>query len=131
MARAVLVLINDFIRAKAARWVKAMPDGTRIEFKAPRRTLPQNDRMWAMLTGIASQREHFGIKYPAEDWKVIFLHALGREARFVPALDGDGFIPIGQSSSDLSIGEMSDMIELMFSWGAQNGVRFHDDKDAA
>lgn len=131
MARAVLVLVNDMIRAKAARWAIHMPLGTRVEYKAPQRTLPQNARFWAMLTDIATQKEHFGRKYVADDWKVIFLHALGREARFVPALDGDGFIPIGQSSSDLSIPEMSDMIECMYSWGAQNGVVFNEKESAA
>ena len=40
--------------------------------------------------------------------------------------EGESFIPIGQSSSDLSKEEMSDLIELMLSWGAQNGVVFHD-----
>jgi hypothetical protein len=131
MARAVLILINDTIRAKAVRWAQVMPPGTRVEFKAPQRTLPQNARLWAMLTDIATQKTHFGMRYVADDWKVIFLHALGREARFVPALDGDGFIPIGQSSSDLSIVEMSDMIECMFAWGARNGVVFNDEGNAA
>lgn len=78
--------------------------------------------MWAMLTDIASQKEHCGRRYSPDDWKVIFLHALGKETRFVPALDGQGFIPIGQSSSDLGKGEMSNMIELIASWGAENDV---------
>ncbi len=83
--------------------------------------------MWVLLTHIAVRKEHHGRRYSPADWKIIFLNALGRETRFIPSLDGAGFIPIGQSSSDLSKEEMSSMIELLYSWGAQNGVDFADD----
>lgn len=126
MARALLILVNSTIRARAAAWLAKAPDGTRLTFQEPQRTLDQNAKMWAMLTDIATQKEHGGRKYSPNDWKVIFLSALGRETRFVPSLYGESFIPIGQSSSDLSKSEMSDLVELMFSWGAENGVVFHD-----
>lgn len=125
-ARHFLILANDALKAKAVRWIMAAPVGMRVEFKQPRRTLDQSARMWAMLGDIAKQKQHCGRYYDAADWKVIFLHALGRETRFVPALDGAGFLPIGQSSSDLSKAEMSELIELLFAWGAQNGIRWSD-----
>lgn len=124
--RAFLILSTDAIRAKAIHWITKLPAGTRLEFKAPRRTLPQNSRMWAMLTDVAGQKDHGGRRYDAETWKAVFLHALGRETRFVPSLDGTGFIPIGLSSSDLTVGEMSDLIESMLAWGAENGVVWSD-----
>lgn len=131
MSRALLILANDDVRCRAVRWIASAPEGTRVEFKEPKRTLEQNARMWAMLTDVAAQKQHCGRRYPADDWKIIFLHALGRETRFVPALDGQGFIPIGQSSSDLSKAEMSDMIELLLSWGAENGVVWSDPTQGA
>lgn len=127
MSRAVLILANPTVRERAHRWIDGVPPGTRLEFKEPKRTLPQNDRMWAMLTDVSKQKLHMGQRYPAETWKVIFLHALGRETQFIPALNGIGFLPLGQSSSDLSKSEMSDLIEMIFSWGAENGVVFQDD----
>lgn len=132
MTRAVLVLGSDYVRKRAMHWISIAPTGTRLEFKAPRRTLDQNAKMWAMLTEIATQKEHCGRKYPAETWKSLFLHALGREMQFVPALDGHTFLPLGQRSSDLTKAEMSDLIELMSAWGAENGVVFREDTaDAA
>lgn len=131
MSRALLVLHDDNFRARAIEWIRKAPKDTRVTFQGPRRTLPQNDRMWAMLTDISTQAEHHGRKYMPGDWKVIFLSALGRETRFVPNLDGTGLIPIGQSSSDLSIAEMGDMIELMFSWGAERGIVFHEPSERA
>lgn len=127
MARALLTMRELADREKAARWVMAAPVGTRVEFKAPKRSLPQNDRMWAMLTDIAEQKEHAGRKYKPDQWKVLFMHACGREVQFIPALDNGTFIPWGQSSSDLSKQEMTDLIEFMLAWGAENGVVFHDE----
>ena len=125
MSRHLLTINAETDRTRARAYVDQAPPGTRIEFKASKRTLPQNDRMWAMLTDIAQQKKHCGRKYTPDQWKVIFLHALGRECEFIPSLDEKTFVPL-HSSSDLSKSEMSDMIELMMAWGTQNGVTFHD-----
>ena len=124
--RALLILANPQVRERAARWAQRLPDGTRVEFRGPQRTLDQNDRMWAMLTDIARQHEHHGKRYDASTWKVIFLTALGQEISFVPSLDGKSFIPLGTSSSKLSKAEMSDLIEYLFSWGAENAIVWSD-----
>lgn len=131
MGRATLILNSAAVRAKATDWIAKAPDGTRLEFKASKRTLPQNDRLWAMLTDVAEQVEWHGMKLHTEDWKLIFLDALKREVRAVPAIDGTGFVNLGRSSSDLSKGEMSDLIELIFAFGAERGVVFHEKEQAA
>lgn len=131
MSRALITINGNVDRDRAARWAMQMPTGSRIEFKDAKRTLPQNDRMWAMLTDIATQKEHSGRKYTPDQWKVLFMHACGREVQFIPSLDNSTFIPWGQSSSDLSKQEMTDLIEFMFSWGAENGVIFNDDQSRA
>lgn len=131
MTRAVVVITSRAMRERVATWAEQAPAGTRVEFKAPKRTLPQNDRLWAMLTDVAQQSLNAGRKYTPDQWKVLFMHACGREVQFIPALDGSGFIPWGQSSSDLSKGEMTELIEFIFAWGAQNGVTFRDDKTEA
>ena len=53
MSRSLITLHGNQDRLRAVRYVQSAPFGTRIEFKAEKRTLPQNDRMWAMLTDIA------------------------------------------------------------------------------
>lgn len=118
-------------RRKAADWCMRAPPGMRIEFKETKRTLPQNDRMWAMLTDISGQAMLGGKRFTTEQWKVIFLHALGQEIQLLPSLDGHGFVPWGQSSSDLTKDEMTGLIELMFKFGAEHGVQFQDDRVAA
>lgn len=133
MSRAVLVIQDETIRARAAKWLAQAPIGTRVEFKAPKRTLPQNDRFWAMLSDVAAQLTWHGVRLSADDWKLLFLDALKREIRCVPNLDGNGFVNLGRSSSDLSVSEMSDLMELIEAFGASHSINFHaqNGRDAA
>jgi hypothetical protein len=131
MSRALIVIASQADRTKAANWAIKAPFGTRIEFKAAKRTIPQNDRMWAMLSDVATQLRWHGVRLKPDDWKFLFLDGLKRELRMVPNIDGTGFVNLGRSSSDLTKGEMSDLMELMAAFGAKHGVVFHDDAVAA
>ena len=126
MSRALLVIRSAVERERASRWVAQAPYGTRIEFKAVKRSTDQNAKMWAMLTDIATQKHHQNRKYTTDQWKAIFMHACGQEVEFLPSLDGSTFIPYGNRSSDLSKAEMSDLIECMTAWGATNDVVWSD-----
>ena len=83
-----------------------------------------------MLTDIASQLKWHGQKLTTDDWKLVFLDALKREVRAVPAISGVGWVQLGRSSSDLSKAEMSDLMELIAAFGAEHGVVFHDREPA-
>ena len=127
MSRALIVLHGNRDREKAMGWIRSAPSGTRVEFKATKRTLPQNDKMWAALTDVADQLTWHGVRLRPDDWKLIMLDALKQEMRMVPNLAGNGFVNLGRSSSDLSKQEMSDLIELIHAFGAEKGVKFHGD----
>lgn len=127
MGRALLIINTEADRQKASHWIGKAPWGARITFQAAKRTVDQNSLMWAALTDVAQQVEHLGQRYTPEAWKILFMHACGREVRFLPGLDGKTFVPWGQSSSDLSKQEMTDLIEFIFSWGAEHGVSFNNE----
>lgn len=131
MSRVALILGNPKARAQGARWCMNAPAGTRVEFKETKRSIPQNDRMWAMLTDVSKQAIHMGRKYSPEQWKAIFMHALGQEVEFLPSLDGATFIPVGYHSSDLGKSEMAALIDLIHVEGAKLGVVFHDEHSEA
>lgn len=135
MSRALLVLDSAFNRRQAVHWIEKAPAGTRVEFKAPKRSLDQNAKMWAILTDVATQLTWHGIKLTPDDWKLVFLDALKREKshgfRIVPNLDNSGFVNLGTSSSDLTKDEMSELIEIILAFGTQYGVEFHDDSARA
>lgn len=127
MTRYAFALNTDADRSRATQVVAAAPAGSRFEVKAARRTLPQNDRLWAMLSDVAHQLPWHGTKLRPDDWKLVFLDALKREVRVVPNIDGNGFVNLGRSSSDLTKAEMSDLFELIQAFGASHGVTFADD----
>lgn len=131
MSRALLTIRTDADRSRAVLWASKAPEGTRIEFKRSKRSLPQNDLMWSMLTDVARQLPWHGQKLTPDDWKIIFLDALKREVRIVPNIDGTGFVNIGRSSSDLSKEEMSDLIDLIAEFGARHDVAFGDYEEKA
>lgn len=135
MSRALVILNSRAERERVADWAMRLPAGTRCEFKEAKRSTDQNARMWAMLTEVALQVPYHGIKLAADDYKLIFLDALAREKkeelRMVPNTEGTGFVNLGRSSSDLSKGEMSDLIELIFAFGAKHGVQFQEQEQAA
>ena len=126
MSRALLTIHGKADRERAHRWIDQAPFGTRLEVKAAKRSLPQNDRFWAMISDVAEQLVWHGQKLKASDWRYVFMDGLKRELRVVPNIDGTGFVNLGRSSSDLTKDEFSALIELVACFGAQHGVTFHD-----
>lgn len=107
-------------RLRARAWVNNCPPGTRIEFKAPRRTVDQNDRLWAMLSDIAKQKPD-GRDFDTDVWKCLFMAAWRKEMKVYPSLDGKSLVPIYRSS-DLSKAEMVELQDFIEAWCAENNV---------
>lgn len=126
MSKHLLILANDKVREKAVTWVQRLPEGTRVEFSEPRRSTDQNAKLWALLGDVSRQHEHGGRRYDPEDWKCLFMLALGKEMRFAPSLDGKGFVPLSTRSSKLSKAEMSELIEFILCFCAENNIALSD-----
>lgn len=93
-----------------------------LEIRPEKRSDAQNRRLWAMLTEISQQVDWYGQKLTAEEWKHVFSASLKRQ-KAVPGLDG-GFVVLGQSTSKMTKGEMSELQTLMEAFGAERGVKF-------
>lgn len=126
MARYVVTVRNEMDKARVVRAAARVPIGYRVEFKEPKRSDVQNDRMWAMLGDIAHQGAINGKAYAPEQWKCIFMRAMGKEAQFLPELDGESFFPTGFRSSDLSVREMSDLQTFIEVWAAENAIALRE-----
>ena len=81
--------------------------------------------MWAMLTDVSMQTTLQGVRKTPPRWKAIFMDALDYEVGFENGLNGEPF-PVGFESSKMTVGQMSDMMELIASYGAEHGVIFKD-----
>lgn len=129
MSRALVVIATASDRAKVANWAAKAPWNTRVEFRGPKRTLPQNDLMWSRLTEIAQHVVWYGQKLTPDDWKDVFTASL-RKARVVPGLDPGSFVPLGMRTSDMSKEEMTALLDLIDAFAAEHGVVFKDTVDA-
>lgn len=130
MGRAVLILTSDEDRDKARHWVGIAPSGTAVEFKRGKRSVPQNSRMWAMLTAVSEQLVWHGMKLSPEDWKLVFMDALNRELRIVPNIDGTGFVNLGTSTSRLTKAEHSDLTMIIEAFAAKHEINLGEGVDA-
>jgi hypothetical protein len=131
VSRQFLIINSNEARRKAIEWIKAAPWNARVSLQEPKRSIPQNDKMWAALTDVAEQLTWHGQKLSTEDWKVLFLGALKQELRLVPNLNNNGFVTLGRSSSDLSKSEMADLIEIIHAFGGAHDVKFQKETEAA
>ena len=133
MSRAIITLDSTAKREQAIDWIRKAPAQSRVEFKGPARSLDQNSRFWAMLTDVAVQGRVEGRRYSTEQWKLMFLHAYADsrkiEMQYLPAIHRHGMVPCGRSSSDLSVGEMSELMDFISAWGAENNIKFHDQEE--
>jgi hypothetical protein len=130
MSRQLIIINAQSARIKLKALIDAAPWNTRVTIQEPKRSLPQNAKLWAALSDVAEQVTYHGLKLAPDDYKLLFLDALKREVRMVPNLDGNGFVSLGRSSSDLSKSEMADLLTIIEAWGAQNGVVFQDQREA-
>jgi hypothetical protein len=113
----------------AAAQCKSAPYGIEVLFRERSRTADQNDKMWAMLSDVAKQLDWHGSKLTAAQWKLIFLSGLHRDAGVVPDYSGTGVIPLNiSSSSALTVRQMTDLIELIYAYGAEHGVVWRNDE---
>jgi hypothetical protein len=89
---------------------------------ASRRSLDANAKMWAMLGEISAQVDWYGQRLKPEEWKDVFSASLKKQ-KAVPALDS-GFVVVGGRTSEMSVKEMAQLIELMNAFAAEKSVRF-------
>lgn len=126
MENHAITIRSETDRAKVMNWLRGPSLGWRVEVRAPKRTDAQNSRMWAILARIAKVGMINGKHFKPEQWKVIFMAAMGHKAVFLPTLDGASFTPTGFRSSQLSVEEMSDLQTFMESWAAELGIDTHE-----
>lgn len=112
-------------RKKIVRWTQGVPPGTTVEFRAPRRSNDQNALMWSLLNQISKQVEWFGKKRSPEDWKDLTTAAL-RSAEFVPGIAPGTIVPLGMRTSQMTKEEIAELIESLYAFGAEHGVKFRE-----
>jgi hypothetical protein len=123
----VIYLIGPPQRAYAASALAQAPDNAVVSITAPKRTPPQNKKMWAMTHDVARAKPE-GRMWIPDTWKAAFMHSLGHQCQFAEGLDGSGPFPVGYRSSNLKVAQMRDLIEVIYEYGGRHGVEWREAK---
>lgn len=122
------VLGSAFSRERFKKIVDQAPAGYVAEVREPKRTLEQNDRLWALLTDVSVAKPQGRMMTP-DEWKCVFMAACGWDVMFLEGLDGRPF-PAGFRSSKLTKSQMSVLMDFIEAWGSENGVRWSQQEAA-
>jgi len=123
MAGHTIVLTGQRARRDAHELIERSPPYAVVNFQEAKRTNEQNALMWTLL-GYISRAKPQGRVYAPEIWKSLFMASCGHQARWEPALDGNGVVAVGYRSSRLRKAEMGDLIECIYAYAAEHGVEF-------
>lgn len=117
-----VIIRGDSQRQLAKQLIDKAPIDAVIKISPAKRSLDANAKMWAMLSDVSRSKPQGRCLTP-ERWKAVMMASLGHAVQFEHDLEGRPF-PIGMKSSALSKAEMSDLIEMIYAWGTQQGVRW-------
>ena len=124
-----VILRGQSQRDFAKMLIDRAPADAVVRVSLARRTLDQNAKLWAMLSDI-SRAKPLGRVATPETWKALVMHACGFAVQFEMGLNGQPF-PTGFRSSAMTKDEMSMLIEWLYAFGAEHGVRWSDEMRAA
>lgn len=95
-----------------------------LEVKPEQRSSKQNRLLWAALGEVSRHVDWHGQKLEPAEWKDVFTAAMKRQ-KVVPGIEG-GFVVLGSSTSRMTKAEFSELMELVFAFGAERGVVFQE-----
>ena len=125
----IFKLVNGKVKGNLISFIRSLPTDSKnplvVSIQEMTRTLEQNARMWATLTDISEQVGWHSLKLTPEEWKHVFTATL-KGQKTVPNLDGTGFIILGQSTRAMSKKEFSNLLELAYAFGAEQGVKWSE-----
>lgn len=121
----MIKLYNNQQRNIAIEAIRNAPDGSFVDIKPSTRSIEQNRLMWRLL-GITAKSVPWTVNgeqqmISPDDWKAIFSASLHSENKIAKGLRG-GLVMLGRSTSRMTVQQMTDMIELVYSFLADRGV---------
>lgn len=122
-----VILVGPSQRAFAKSLIDKAPPYAVVTVKEDNRTVEQNKALWPRLADIAAQVTWHGEKLTDEEWKDVFTAALKDHQRVVRGING-GLVFVGGRTSQMTVREFSDLIELINAFGAEHGVVWSEPK---
>ncbi|MDU2018907.1 recombination protein NinB [Enterobacter kobei] len=126
-------LVNDKVKRNVVAYIQSLPVNPRapmvIEAREETRTDKQNRLMWPLLKDLSDQVVWYGEKLSREEWKdlitVLVNQAKDEEQKSAPGING-GRVYFGVRTSKSSKAYLVDVIEAIYWFGTQQGVKFSE-----
>ena len=117
--------VSIWIRQNVMKALKA--GNVLVTLGREKRSLAQNKKLWPMLNDLSHQIDWNGGKLTPEQWKDLLTGSFAGQTP-MPAIGGNGivFIGTGRSTSKMNKSEFSELIEFIYSEGAELGVRWSE-----
>ena len=120
----IFKLVHTAARENAVNAVRQAPDGWVVKITEPTRNLEQNALLHAELHELAQTKQWCRMTLDVDQWKRLmtsaWLRATGRGAIYVQSLDGEGWDVLYKRTSRMTKTEMSELIEYVKAWKAEN-----------
>lgn len=133
MSSKTFYLVHQQARENCAQFAMTAPDGWRVRFSEPARSLQQNDRMHAMIADIAKQVRFLDRDWHEDDMKRLLVDDFAEEMRMAgtplhhdgrvfPSFDGRRIVQLGIQTRDFYKKEAAQFIEYLYAYGAHHNV---------
>ena len=93
-----------------AEMVKEGPVQVKLS-PASKRSLQANKLMWVKLNELERTRKWHGRKLAASNWKHLITAGMEQKV-VVPNIAGDGFVILGKATSNMTVKQMNQVIEM-------------------
>lgn len=126
-------IVNDNVKRNLIDYIRSLPVNPRapmvVEAREENRTDKQNRLMWPLLKDLSEQVVWYGEKLTKEEWKdvitVLVNQAKDQKQKSVPGING-GRVYFGVRTSKSSKSYMIDVIEAIYWFGTEKGVKFSE-----
>ena len=88
-----------------------------------------NAKQWCLYSDLSKQLQWYGETLTEEHWKELLSNEWQAQ-KIVPGVSG-GFCALGVRTSKMKKREMSELIEIIYAFGAERGVKWSDPSLAA
>ena len=113
-------------RQTAIDAIKQAPDRYLVEIKQLSRSLEQNAMLHSLIQQISRKVVWADKLRSVEAWKRLltagWLRARGEPIEILPAIDGHGVDIVFRKTSELTVGEMTELLEYIQAWAIEQGI---------
>lgn len=129
----IYCIVNDNVKRNLIEYIRSLPINPRapmvVEAREETRTDKQNRLMWPLLKDLSEQVVWYGEKLTKEEWKdvitVLVNQTEDQKQKSVPGING-GRVYFGVRTSKSSKSYMVDVIEAIYWFGTEKGVKFSE-----